>query len=263
MELFLLTHLPAWALALMFSLGAAALGVGGLVLFRRRFPPDRLQDRNEIAGVLISIVGGLYGVLLAFIVAIAWEQFGDAEAVADREAVLTVSLYRDADRFPAHSAELRADIARYARAVIDPEWTIMAEQRGDSRAVDDALRSLGRSLIQLEPRTPQQTALYPEFVSRVTDLEQVRQNRISAASTKLPRPMWWVLVVGGMINVAFTYFFGLASRRAHVVMVAAVGATIGLTLFLIASLDLPFTGSLAVEPDAMRDALAEFAHIPP
>lgn len=262
-ELFLLTHGPGWLLAALFALVATGIGIGGLALVRRRFPADRLQAQNETAGVLIAIVGGLYGVLLAFIVAIAWQQFGDASGVADREAVLTVSLYRDASRFPAQTAELRGNLARYAGMVIDREWPDMARQRGDARAVDDALNELDGSLVRVDLRTPQETALYQEYVSRVTDLEQARQARLSAATSKLPSPMWWVLVLGGVITVGFTYFFGLPSWRSHAAMVGAIAATIGLTLFLIASLDLPFTGSLAVGPDAMRHAVAEFAHLGP
>lgn len=228
---------------------------------RRRFDAERLKEQNEIAGVLVAIVGGLYGVLLAFIVAIVWQQFGDASGVADHEAVLTVSLYRDASRFPAQKPELRADVARYAHVVIEREWPKMAAQRGDARAADDALNQLDGDLVHVQLDTPQATALYPEYVARVTELGQVRQDRLTAAGSQLPPAMWLVLVVGGLITIAFTYFFGIASGRAHKVMVGSIAATIGLTLFLIASLDLPFTGSLAVKPDAMRQAVAEFAHI--
>ena len=74
--------------------------------------------------------------------------------------------------------------------------------------------------------------------------------------------MWAVLIVGGIISVAFTYFFGVRSFAAQALMVASLAALVGLVLALILSLDLPFTGGVGIGPDRMRDAIAEFDHIP-
>jgi hypothetical protein len=46
-------------------------------------------------------------------------------------------------------------------------------------------------------------------------------------------------------------------------MVAALAATVGLGLFLVLSLDLPYTGDIGVTPSAMDDTLHEFAHVGP
>ena len=45
------------------------------------------------------------------------------------------------------------------------------------------------------------------------------------------------------------------------VAVLALAATISLLLFLILSLDLPFTGDLSAKPEAMREALHEFPNL--
>src|SRR5436305_1854749 len=86
--------------------------------------------------------------------------------------------------------------------------------------------------------------------------------RQSVELSTLPEQLWWVLMAGGVITIGFTYFFGVRSLGAQILMVAALAGMISLTLFLILSLDLPFSGDLAVPPTAMTHAVAEFAHAP-
>ena len=261
MERALLTSLPAAVLGLLCVLVAMGVAAGGLLLVRRRVALSTRSGLNDVAGVLIAIVGGLYGVLLAFVVAIAWQSFEDASGLADREAVVVVAMYRDAGFFSTHQADIRASVERYARSVIDQEWDAMSTEAGDSPATDAALANVISEVKSISPQTLQEGTLYNQLITRLDSLEEARQDRLFAAGSQLPGPLWLALIVGGLITVGFTYCFGLPSERAHLAMVAAVAATIGLTLFLIMSLDLPFTGDVAVAPNSMREAIAEFSHL--
>lgn len=62
----------------------------------------------------------------------------------------------------------------------------MAMLRGDAEAVDDAVTALERVVVRMEVESPQQVALYQEFVNRLSELEQTRQERLSAAGSRLP-----------------------------------------------------------------------------
>jgi hypothetical protein len=70
--------------------------------------------------------------------------------------------------------------------------------------------------------------------------------------------LWLVLVAGAVVTIGFTFFFGVPNVRAHALMVAALAAMVGLILFLVLSLDLPFTGDLSVGPSSMLHAIEEF-----
>ncbi len=78
------------------------------------------------------------------------------------------------------------------------------------------------------------------------------------SSSQIPGPLWLVLIGGGAITVAFTYFFGLPSFRAQAIMVAALAAVIALSGLTILTLNLPFTGGVAIKPEAMRAEIDEF-----
>jgi len=260
-EQFLLNNIPAVLLGSMCVAFTAGTGVAGLLVVRRRVPATTLASQNEVAGVLIAIVGGLYGVLLAFVVAIAWQKFEDASALADQEAVLVLSMYRDALFFPAHTADLRNEIEAYARSVVDHEWEAMSTPAREAKETDAAMLAFVREVASIDPANDRESAFLGQYAARLDDLEDSRRSRLFAAETQLPGTLWFVLLFGGLITTMFTYFFGLPSPRAHMAMVAAIAATIGITLFLILSLDLPFTGDVAVEPSSMERAVREFADL--
>src|SRR5439155_26205820 len=132
-------------------------------------------------------------------------------------------------------------------------------QRG-SPATDNDLDAVWRAYHALTPNTPVEQAFYSESIRRLNELDSTRAERIEAAGAQLPAVLWGVLLVGGIITVGFTYFFGLQNLRANILMVTALAAIIGLTLFLIISLDLPYSGDLSVKPSSMQRAVIELRH---
>jgi hypothetical protein len=62
----------------------------------------------------------------------------------------------------------------------------------------------------------------------------------------------WVVLVGGVITVAFTYLFGLETLWLHALAVAALTVVVTLIFYTTAVLDYPFNGDLRVEPDAFE-----------
>ena len=64
--------------------------------------------------------------------------------------------------------------------------------------------------------------------------------------------MWVVLVVGGVITIAFTFLFGLETLWLHALAVAALTVVVTLIIYTIAVLDYPFNGDLRVGPEAFE-----------
>ena len=67
---------------------------------------------------------------------------------------------------------------------------------------------------------------------------------------------------GGLIVLAFTYFFGVKSVRSQALMTAALAGEIAFILFLIIALDNPFHGSLRVSPEPLQLILERIQAIP-
>jgi hypothetical protein len=261
-EAWLLLNVPAVLLAVGIVAICLALALGGLVLVRRNVELSRLEAHHEVAGFILAVVGVVYAVLLAFVVVIVWQQYDSARVDADREATIVLALYQDATALDDLGPDARPAVRRYAQSVVGSEWEEMAEGRHESRQADDALNAVWTAFRALEPRTESDIAFYGEAVRSLHEVSELRQSRIESSRAELPTAMWSILIVGAVISVAFTYFFGVRSFAAQALMVSALAALIGLVLAVILALDLPFTGGITVGPASMRDTIAEFDHVP-
>jgi len=67
--------------------------------------------------------------------------------------------------------------------------------------------------------------------------------------------IWFVLWIGAILTVGFSYLFGVESFRSHALMTAALSAEIALILFLVFVLDNPFRGDFRIQPKSFEFAI--------
>jgi hypothetical protein len=233
----------------------------GMALSRRSAQIETLEAHQEVAGFIIAIVGVIYAVLLALVVIAVWEQHEAASATASREADAVAGIYRLARSLPASArSPVQAHVLTYARLVVDEEWPLMQRGQASDRAWD-TLDDLWRAVAASDPRSPAESAAFQEELTQLDDLGDARRDRLLASQTPLPPILWGVLIGGAVVTVGFTYFFGVRKAAAQALMTTALAATIGLALFLILALDLPFTGNAAIDSAAMEQTIATLARI--
>jgi hypothetical protein len=81
-----LAAMPLWASAVLVVGLPTLVAAAAPLLVRRKVPLERLKQNNEVAGFKYATLGVIYGVLLAFVVIIIWEDFKDASEYTQREA---------------------------------------------------------------------------------------------------------------------------------------------------------------------------------
>lgn len=258
MARFLIVNVPTVWLGIGLLLISVGLSLLGLWIVRKKVALDKFEPQHEVAGFLIAVVGVIYAVLLAFVVIIVWEQFDTAERAATDEASSVGSLYRDAVALGNQGQGLRVAVRRYAINVVDVEWPYMATHLAEDPHTNPSLNAVWAAVTSLRATN----AVDGDFVSlaatEVATASQDRRTRVLDSDSEIPAPLWLVLMAGGAITVAFTYFFGLESWRAQAVMVSALAAVIALSVLTILTLNLPFSGDVSIKPDAMRAEVAEF-----
>lgn len=259
---YLIEHVPTVWL----GVGLVALCVGvsllGLIFVRRRFDRDNLQKHQEVAGFVIAVVGVIYAVLLAFVVVIVWEDFGSADTTANNEADAVGNLYRDAIGIGGIQGQrLDRAVQAYAVSVADVEWPYMAKHLEGNGDTENALNVVWSDVKRLSVPASATTAsdFDAEAIRDVSLATEDRRTRILQSSSQIPGTLWAVLILGGIITIAFTYFFGVESLWHHALMVSALAALIALSLLVILTLNLPYTGDVAVKPEAMHIEIASFA----
>ncbi|BCM94234.1 hypothetical protein IAD21_06137 [Abditibacteriota bacterium] len=241
--------------------GAVLFSVGGLALVRKRVSPETLRENHDVAGFILAIVGVIYAVLLAFVVLVVWERYGEAEVVAAREANAVVDIYRLAPGFSTQSKlKIRAHVRQYAQSVVQKEWPTMARGEADD-ATSHVLDNLWTECIHTNITKPNESELLGQLLDRMTDISDNRRMRLLASRTGVPNAMWLVLIAGAVATITFTFYFGLDRFSIQAGMTAILAVVIALVLFLISALNYPFTGDLRVRPEAMEIAIERYKTI--
>ena len=106
--------------------------------------------------------------------------------------------------------------------------------------------------MQFEPTSENQKAIYPVMVQEACQIWDFRRARTNLATHGLPNVEWFVLIIGGIVTVVFTYFFGIENQRAQMAMTCMVSLLISLNLYLVVLFGAPFSGDLCVDDDAFK-----------
>ncbi len=234
----------------------------GLRTVRRLVPIAVLESQHEVAGFIIGVLGAIYAVLLAFVVVALWNQYQDARATVGREANQLGDLAHVTRGFADGSGRRRlfGMISAYTRSAITDEWSTMAHGR-PSAPTQAALDQLWRAFLEIDPQTNRESALFDQALTTLREMSDSRRLRLFASRADLPLVIQFLLWGGGLITIAFTYFFGVKSIRAQSLMTAGLTGIIGFNLFLVLVLDNPFRGFLRVPPEPLREMLERIQSI--
>lgn len=252
----LLTDLPTWLLGALMIGGWVVLTVAFTLFARPRLKTLAKEGHNDIVGFIFAAIGVLYGVLLGFVVSDVWGNFDTAERSTAQESSILLATYQDAYAFPEPVRQIAQErLLAYAHAVVDDEWSTMANGEASPRAAH-ALQALFRDYRNLKPSTSWQTSMYAESFTRLNDLTEARALRIVSSNAGLPGVFWLLLIFGGLLTSAFGGLFYIEHVRVQVGLAAALAALLAATLFLILVLDHPFAGSVHVTPDNFVQAIS-------
>ncbi len=238
--------------------GSAAVAMICPLIIRRRVSLEEIAANNEVAGFKFAVVGVVYAVLLAFAVVVVWDKYAEAERAVVDEAGAAATLYRLFDALPPdRQAMLQTTLSAYLDTVIATEWPLMAQGQG-SLAVSKALDAIYQGLI-VDSTVAQQGALaVMEMYRQADDITHARRVRLHLARGVVPGVIWFALAASAFLTIVFTFFFGTPNLRAQVLMTGILTSMTFIGLFVIISIDYPFTGPVRIESQPLQSVLANF-----
>jgi hypothetical protein len=235
-------------------LAAIALSILGLWIVWQFVPRHILKTHNELTDAMLEVISLAYTVLLAFVAVISWQNFDAAKFHAEKEANCLVGLHRSAAAFEKpFRDELRPLLEDYAHIVINEEWQLLSKGEESAKA-SAALRKVWGLYANYEPKTEKEKAFFAESLSKLDDLREMRRLRIIDSRSGIHPLLWIILIIGAVVTVSFTFFFGSDKFIVHAIMASALAVIIALILFTILSFDFPFTGSMRLEPEIFQQA---------
>ncbi|MET0887953.1 MAG: DUF4239 domain-containing protein [Mycetocola sp.] len=213
---------------------------------------DDAEQWDRVLGHVIGTFGVFCGILLALVAVSVDENYSDTRQAALHEAGQITALYRGTTGLPEDiAAPIQQTIKEYLHAVIDEDWP--DQRRGE---LPDAslplVDQLEREIHEYEPEGLQQLAEFQQLLATFDDFVETRRVRIDATTLELPTLFWVTIWVGAAVNAVLIGLIIVKSRRLHLVLAGMLGLFIGLVMFATADMDLPYQGSLAVNPGAFE-----------
>jgi len=236
--------------------------IAGLIAFRALVDIDDLRVDGDSLGNYVQTIGGIYAVLLAFVVIVVWGQFNDARGFVNREASAIVDLHRVASGLPRESRDvIQQGLREYLDAVIADEWEAMTKY--DSAAIERIGQRLDRvwgAIHSCAPTTDCQLSVYGEVLARFNDLSETRTNRLTAAAARIPIAMNVLLYTGAFIMLGSVYLMPFEHFWVHAAVAGALAGAIAHILYLIYDLDDAFAGDYQVDKSVFVRARKTIEH---
>ena len=231
------------------------IALAGLYFVRKRYSADVLKENHEVAAIIFNAFGLFYGVLLAFVVFVTWGGYDDATKNLQLEANEVADIFHITQVFPDPSGErIRQTLLEYVTSVYNDELKRMSEGEISLHS-NQAMVNLINEFYQLDENSVPNREIYAEALKRFNNLAEYRRLRIFAGNDTVPSVVWLVLLVGSVISVSYTYFFGMKNIRAQYLIAGSLTVTITLILFLIYVLDHPFTGTSRVSAEPLKQVM--------
>lgn len=248
-----LHELPEWLFCTLITSLFVVIAVGGQIavrpLVRRWFGG---HEYNDAVGHYLSAFGVLYGITLGLISVAAWENYGDVESKVSQEAAALASLYRSVDSYPEpQRAELTALLRDYTRQLIDVAWPQMRDGMVPPGS-HPLFMKFQKTLAAYEPKTLGQEALHQESFYRFNSVVEFRRLRVDSVKGQLDTFLWVVVLAGSFLSFVLTWLLVIENQRLHDVLTGILATLLGLLIFFLATLDLPFHGQHSVGPESIE-----------
>jgi Protein of unknown function (DUF4239) len=230
--------------ALLTVVVCATVAVAGFFAVLRFFPSLCNDSNNELVRICSSLTGGLYGLLLAFVVVTAWQNYSNASTQIEDEISALSNVMRHSGGLPEQvRVPVRADTLRYAGLVVSREWATL--EHGDpDLASRQMYERVWARLYRFDPQTDAQSTFFGSVVDRMNDVGRARRLRIYSSSSHVPSLLWGLIVAGGVLTVFLLYLYRAGRVLAQAIMIGIVAGFIGFVVFLIYALDSPFAREL-------------------
>jgi len=248
-----LDGLPGLQLALVICGFFVGITLAGIVLvhphMRRMLHGTR--QANDVVIFAAANYGLVYAVLLGLLAVATFQSTKDLEDHIAQEASSLATIYRSADGYPEPlRSDLRSQLRDYTLYVIYKDWPA---HRAAHVLLGGAhrLQVIRGMLISFEPTTKTQEILDGEMLRYFNTINVSREARLSAVFSAIPAVLWYVVLIGAVITIAFMWMLHM-DLVPQILLGSVTAFFLGIMIFLIYAMDHPLQGAVSVSPEPFQ-----------
>jgi hypothetical protein len=219
---------------------------------------ERARSFKAISPGLLSPLGIIFALFVAFTASQVWSDTEKAKAEIDREASALRTVVILATTFPKDSeAQLRGLIHRYIADAATQEWSMMANRTATLRAIPGALAEAMQATLALTPSSEGQKTAQREMATAFETALDARRQRIIISQSQVNLLKWSCLFVQAVCALVAIAMVHSDDRLASIVAMGIFATGVAASMLLILAHDRPFTGEISIRPDALLQVMPE------
>ena len=251
----LFEFMPEWVVLWVFPLFTLCVMAALSLIFRKFITSERLYDidTDVVDTATQNTLSAAY-VILGFTLVLVMGSADTYETNVMNEGTNIESLDRTLmlDGSP-QALNMRKDLIQYSNSIVRDEWPKL--RAGGNPTTEKLMQKFSKNLIEFNPETEKQKALYTEIVRKTDQVILSREIRLLNASGGLPTLFW---------TISYLYLFGVsiicALRLSHATPMRFVALSTQVTMLsLIFSavmiIDHPYTGQTKVSAAPIIQAI--------
>lgn len=208
------------------------------------------HDRNEQVSFFMSSIGVFYGITLGLVAVGTWESFEQVQERVSRETAMLGALYRDVNNLPEPTrTDLQNHLRTYTKYTIEEAWPLQQKGIFPTKGIA-MLNGFQDDLYSFEPANRREEIIFAEVLRIYNDFLTMRRLRLLSVNNGLPHVVWMVTIVGALVSISFFWFFIMKNKIFQNILTTILSFFIGTMIFLIAMMDNPFRGKIAVSAES-------------
>jgi hypothetical protein len=226
---------------------AAAFGIKFL------FGSLDLMPKAGLITAIYAVLGTIYAVIIAFSISGVWQNYCASELAITAEVASLMDLIHTIKASATQKVQLISKIAiKYLKEVINTEWPALS--KGENNFILSPKSSTFMLTMQLvhevqtiQPVDARDNVVFSHALTLLSKWLDARRTRIMLSKGNIAKSHWPLLMTGAFILFAFHGLFVVEEMFLWTTLLLLFSSVIGLSFYLIFTLDCPFAGSPVVD----------------
>ncbi len=244
--------LPVWAGAGLVIGTGVAISLTGMLLLRSYFLEADLVENNILGGFKYVYLAQIFASFLFFPTVEGGLKYSNSITLVgqETEALRLVDKLASQIEGPA-AAELRKQVAAYARSAVDNEARTLIESGDQHPDTVAQMQGLLRAMLQIDVPETRDPYIQERLSQQVFKVLTIRQQRMALASDDLLPLAILTLLVVALTSLMLMWFFGNPNVVALFSMATILSACIMAAVYATFILNNPYIGPLSVGVDRL------------
>ena len=232
------------------------------IIIHAFFGSLELTSKVGLITSIYMVLGTIYAVLVAFCVSGVWQNYCASELAVAHEAAALTDLVHIVSASKVENSQTICNIAiNYLKEVIDVEWSVLALGQNElimspTSKTSIMTTNLVHEVQAIQPAVERDNIILSHALTLLTKWLDARRMRIMISKGNIAKSLWPMLIAGAFIMFSFHGLFIVGNHMLWSTLLLLFSGIIGLSFYLIFTLDCPFGGSPVVNSSPFSWALS-------